>query len=101
MRPHRSTLGRTTILLAAPPLAAPPSSWPHHPPSGTTLGRTTLLLAGALSPNALTALLTPSGSGFHVDFNAALEALQTTPTLALALTRPDPSPSPSPNLAPP
>ena len=46
--------------------------------------------------DALTALLTPSGSGFHVDFNAALEALQTTPNLALALARPGSGPSPNP-----
>ena len=32
--------------------------------------------AGLLSPEALSALLTPSGSGFRVDFGAALAAME-------------------------
>ena len=48
----------------------------HRPPPLPGLSpRTGLPALGMLTPDGLAALLTPSGSGFHVDFAAALTAM--------------------------
>ena len=54
----------------APPSAAPPSV---APPSALAFAAAPSPLL--MSPSVLSALLTPSGSGFRVDFGAALSAM--------------------------
>eukprot|EP00908_Phaeocystis_cordata_P026969 Transcript_9505.p2 GENE.Transcript_9505~~Transcript_9505.p2 ORF type:complete len:302 (+),score=38.89 Transcript_9505:820-1725(+) len=57
-------------------LAASLASELQEPVLDVTAPSPLILGPGFLSPKGLSALLTPTGSGFHVDFNAALEAMQ-------------------------